>query len=158
MGGIPAFWSELFDHRDSEKPPKSGFAWVECLASSDLANRKLASRAGADKLVKIIHDTRMPKWLQGMVAPTLMLWLYAIAAGVAGGVGSSKRADLASNVAVGLITATWVIADARKRRRELCYDYDFLFILHGQLFISSRRGARGHSLHCSATPVFASSE
>jgi hypothetical protein len=74
----------------------------------------------------------MPKWLKGMVAPTLMLWLCAVAFGIAALVGSNgeipKRADLASRFALPLVIASWVTADARKRRKELCYDYDsFVF-------------------------------
>src|SRR6266542_817364 len=75
----------------------------------------------------------MPKWLQGMVAPTLTLWLCVVAFGVASaaspdGAELSKRADLASRVAFPLVMASWVLADARKRGRRLCYDYDsFVF-------------------------------
>jgi len=74
----------------------------------------------------------MPRWLKGMVAPTLMLWLFAIAFGVASSLAPdgeiSKRADLASRVALPLIIAFWVTADAQKRHRPLCYDYDsFVF-------------------------------
>jgi hypothetical protein len=76
----------------------------------------------------------MPKWLKGMVAPTLMLWLCAIAFGVAYSVPPngeiSKRADLAFQFALPLVIASWVTADARKRDRQLCYDYDS-FVLPG---------------------------
>jgi hypothetical protein len=72
----------------------------------------------------------MPKWLQGMVTPTLLLWLYAVALGIAFAAtldeGLPKQADYASSAALALILATWVTADARKRRRPLCYDYDTL--------------------------------
>ena len=75
----------------------------------------------------------MPKWLKGMVAPTLMLWLCAIAFGVAYSVPPngeiSKRADLAFQFALPLVIASWVTADARKQGRQLCYDYDsFVFL------------------------------
>jgi hypothetical protein len=40
----------------------------------------------------------------------------------------SKRADLSFQFAFPLVIATWVTADARKRGRSLCYDYDsFVF-------------------------------
>src|SRR5688572_16239471 len=71
----------------------------------------------------------MPNWLQGMVAPTLTLWFYAVAHGVATAVSPyspelEMRADAVSRVALGLVIALWVVADARKRGRQLCYDYD----------------------------------
>ena len=74
----------------------------------------------------------MPKWLQGMVAPTLLLWFYAIASGVASGMTRAgdlpKGANIASRAAFSLILALWVITDAQKRRRSVCYDYDsFVF-------------------------------
>jgi hypothetical protein len=74
----------------------------------------------------------MPEWLKGMVGPTLMLWLCAIAFGVAYAVAPdgeiSKRADMAFRFALPLVIASWVTADARKRRKDLCYDYDsFVF-------------------------------
>ena len=77
----------------------------------------------------------MPNWLKGMVAPTLMLWLSAMAVGLAFSVAPngeiSKRADLVSRFAVPLVIASWVIADARKRGRGLCYDYDsFVFFVY----------------------------
>lgn len=60
-----------------------------------------------------------------MVGPTLMLWLCAIAFGVACSVAPNgeipKRADLAFQVALPLVIATWVAADARKRNKMLCY-------------------------------------
>src|SRR6187401_3153919 len=68
----------------------------------------------------------MPKWLQGMFTPTLMLWLYAVAAGIATGLRSDgrlpDRARFAASVAFSLIMAWWIIADARKRQKQLCYD------------------------------------
>ena len=74
----------------------------------------------------------MPKWLQGIFAPTLMLWLYAISFAVASTTAPDGRlpwsADYVSRLALSLILASWVIADARKRQRQLCYDYDsFVF-------------------------------
>jgi hypothetical protein len=62
-----------------------------------------------------------------------MLWLYAIAVAIASTVApngsrSPWAADYASRLALSLILAAWVIADAQKRQRRLCYDYDgFVF-------------------------------
>jgi len=72
---------------------------------------------------------QLMKWLQGMIAPTLLLWFLVIACGVASalgpeGAGMPKRAGLVANVAFPLAIATWVMADARKRGRKVCYDFD----------------------------------
>ena len=93
----------------------------------------------------------MPKWLKVMVAPTLMLWLFAIAFGVAYSVSPngeiSKRAELAAEFALPLIIGSWVIADARKRGRQLCYDYDsFVFLAYpiiAPVYLFQTRGVRG---------------
>jgi hypothetical protein len=74
----------------------------------------------------------MPKWLQGTFAPTLMLWLYALTSGIASAMHSDGTlpgsADYVARAALGLIMASWVHADAQKRQRRLCYDYDsFVF-------------------------------
>jgi hypothetical protein len=74
----------------------------------------------------------MPKWLKGMVVPTLMLWLCAVAWGVACSVAPGRHAPKGSGVASGyalpLVLALWVTADARKRGKQLFYDYDsFVF-------------------------------
>lgn len=74
----------------------------------------------------------MPKWLQGVFVPTLMLWLYAACVAVAAAAAPDDRlppgADYASGLAFSLILASWVLADARKRRSQLCYDYgSFVF-------------------------------
>ena len=68
-----------------------------------------------------------------MFAPTLMLWLYALAFGAASAMSSGGvllgSADYVARAALSLIMASWVVADARKRQRPLCYDYDsFVFI------------------------------
>jgi hypothetical protein len=54
----------------------------------------------------------MPKWLQGMIAPTLMLWLCVVAFGIASassphGGELPTRADLASRLAFPLVMASW---------------------------------------------------
>ena len=85
-----------------------------------------------------------------MVAPTLTLWLCAIALGVAYTVSPdgeiSKRADAASRFALPLVIASWVTADARKRGRQLCYDYDsfvfFAWPLIAPVYIFQTRGVR----------------
>jgi hypothetical protein len=74
----------------------------------------------------------MPNSLKGMVAPTVMLWFCLIAWGVAHSLAPDSqlpwRADLVSRLALPLVIASWVGADARKRGRTLCYDYDsFVF-------------------------------
>ena len=87
----------------------------------------------------------MPKWLQEMVAPTLMLWIYAVAQGIASALGSDL-AELAASVVLPLVISLWVMADARKRRRKLCYDYD-TFAYFGwpvvvPVYLFQTRGAR----------------
>ena len=62
----------------------------------------------------------------------MMLWLYAIAVAVASTMAPDGnlpwRADYVSQLILSLILASWVIADAQKRRRQLCYDFDsFVF-------------------------------
>ena len=70
----------------------------------------------------------MPKWLQGMFAPTLLLWLYAFAFGVASAMRPDgvlpPKAEYVARAALALIVSSWVIADAQKRERRVCYDYD----------------------------------
>jgi hypothetical protein len=93
----------------------------------------------------------MPKWLQGMIAPTLTLWFCMVAFGIASaaspdGAGLPARADLASRFAFPLAIAAWVMADARKRGRRLCHDYDsFLFFAWPvmlPIYLFQTRGAR----------------
>ena len=93
----------------------------------------------------------MPKWLRGMVAPTLLLWLYltafAIASVVAGGGGAlTSRSELISTLALALVVTTWVLRDAQKHGRPLCYDYGtFLFFawpVIGPVYLFQTRGAR----------------
>jgi hypothetical protein len=68
-----------------------------------------------------------------MVAPTVSLWLYIIALAVLySGFGPElpKRSDLISSFLLPFLLAWWVVADARKRERKLCYDFDsFVFFL-----------------------------
>ena len=92
----------------------------------------------------------MPKWLQGMLAPTLMLWLYAVALGAASAMSPdgelSGRVDSVSRVALALIMTAWVGADAQKRKQQRCYDYDsFVFFAWPVLvpiYLFQTRGVR----------------
>ena len=81
-----------------------------------------------------------------------MLWLYAIVYCIAllldpEGSGIPKRADLVANFAFPLVISSWVVADARKRGRQLCYDYDsFIFFLWPVLtpvYLFQTRGVKG---------------
>lgn len=92
-----------------------------------------------------------PKWLEGMVAPTLLLWLYALARGIASATGPPgaempPRAEIASTIAEGFIMAFWVLADARKRQRNLPYDYGslvfFAWPIAVPIYLFQTRGAR----------------
>jgi hypothetical protein len=94
----------------------------------------------------------MPKWLKGMVAPTLVLWLYALAFALALAKARSQggelptRADMVSRIAIALIMAFWVTADARKRDRRLGYDFgSFVFFAWPVImpvYLFQTRGAR----------------
>ena len=56
-----------------------------------------------------------------------MLWLCAIVVSIASAIGPDgmpKRAMVIYYFALPLVVSTWVEADARKRGRRLCYDYD----------------------------------
>jgi len=92
----------------------------------------------------------MPKWLQGMIAPTLTLWLCAIAIAV---VTASKPdgelprlVDSISRIAFSLVIASWVLADAHKRGRRLCHDFDtfvfFAWPLVVPVYLFQTRGTR----------------
>jgi hypothetical protein len=68
------------------------------------------------------------------MTPTQMLWFFALTFGVASAVGPAgadlpKEAHLSAHVALSLIIALWIIEDARKQGRKLCYDYDSLVYL-----------------------------
>ena len=92
----------------------------------------------------------MPSWLQGMFAPTVMLWFYMLAFGTASGLSPGGRlpwgADYISRPALSLVMASRVTADARKRGRRLCYDYDS-FVFFGwpivvAIYLFQTRGLR----------------
>jgi hypothetical protein len=93
----------------------------------------------------------MPEWLEGMIGPTMLLWLYALAFGVVWIVADwrgafSTGADLISRWAMSLVIATWVVRDAHKRGRQLCYDYGmFLFFgwpVVAPVYLFQTRGVR----------------
>ena len=93
----------------------------------------------------------MPKWIREASTPTLLLWVYAVALGIAAGFSPSDgrlsyRADMVSRLAFSFVIASWVIHDAHKRGRKLCYDFDsFLFFLWpvvGTVHLFRTRGAR----------------
>ena len=81
-----------------------------------------------------------------MVLPTALLWLYAIAHGIVAALSMPKRAEIVDAVALSLVVSLWVIADARKRRRTLCYDYDsfvyFLWLFILPVYLFQTRGLR----------------
>ena len=91
----------------------------------------------------------MPNWLQQMFAPTLMLWVCILGWGMTAAVdpdGMSARAEMAASVATSLVVASWVSADAHKRGRRLCYDYDsfvyFAWPVVGLVYLFQTRGWR----------------
>jgi hypothetical protein len=92
----------------------------------------------------------MPKWLQGMVLPTLMLWLYLFARGIVVGFTPygqlSGFADQLAGFALAFVISWWVLADARKRERHLCYDYGFFAFFFWPVvvpvYLFRTRGAR----------------
>ena len=69
----------------------------------------------------------------------------ASALGPQGG-GMPKRAEVVSSAALSYIVASWVMADARKRGRQLCYDYDsfvyFAWPVVVPVYLFQTRGAR----------------
>jgi hypothetical protein len=93
----------------------------------------------------------MPKWLTEMNAETCLLWLYAMAYGVAVGAspegeGLPKRAELVSNLALPLVLALWVQRDAQRRSRPLCHDFGafvfFAWPLIVPIYLFQTRGVR----------------
>ena len=82
--------------------------------------------------------------------PTLILWLYAAAFGVVAGMSPEGelawRVDAISRVTFPLIMAAWVSADAQKRQRRLCHDYDsfvfFAWPILVPVYLAQTRGKR----------------
>ena len=93
----------------------------------------------------------MPKWLKGMIGPTLLVWLYAAAYAIVcilvGKPGMvSAGADLISTWALALVVSIWVLRDADKRGRQLFYDYGmFVFFwwpIVAPVYLFQTRGVR----------------
>ena len=93
----------------------------------------------------------MPKWLKGMIGPTLLVWRYAAAYAIACiAVGEprtySAGTDLISSWALALVASTWVLRDAHKRGRQLLYDYGmfvfFFWPIVAPVYLFQTRGAR----------------
>jgi hypothetical protein len=93
----------------------------------------------------------MPKWLKGMIGPTLLVWLYAAAYAIVSiAVGEpgtySAGTDLISNLAMALIISIWVLRDAQKRGRQLFYDYGmfvfFCWPIVAPVYLFQTRGVR----------------
>jgi hypothetical protein len=86
-----------------------------------------------------------------MIAPTLTLWFCMIAALIISAAspdsrGLSAGADVVSRCAFSGAMAAWVMADARKRGRRLCHDYDsfvfFAWPIVVPIYLFQTRGAR----------------
>ena len=93
----------------------------------------------------------MPKWLTGMIGPTLLVWFYAAAYAivsiVVGEPGTySAGTDLISNLAMALVISIWVLRDAQKRGRQLFYDYGmfvfFCWPIIAPVYLFQTRGVR----------------
>ncbi len=86
-----------------------------------------------------------------MIGPTLLLWLsanaYVVVQSLAdGGGNASAGLNVVSRWAVAMAATTWVVRDAQKRGRRLCYDYG-MFLLFGwpvvaPVYLFQTRGAR----------------
>jgi hypothetical protein len=93
----------------------------------------------------------MKKWLERMLAPTVVLWFYALVYGIAWSLGLERgtmprQFELAASVALPLVLASWVLTDARKRGRGLCYDYGsfvyFAWAVLVPVYLFQTRGVR----------------
>ncbi len=72
---------------------------------------------------------RLPK----INVPTLLLWFYIFALAslsiMSTADANRSTADLMAQLALPLVLSIWVLSDAHKRGRNLCYDYDtFVFL------------------------------
>ena len=80
----------------------------------------------------------VPKWLQGILLPTLFLWICVVGFSAISTLGqgeTSFRADIASRLTLPFLLAWWVVADARKRGRKLCYDFDSFVFFAGPFVV-----------------------
>ena len=96
-----------------------------------------------------MSPVRLPLWLQGVFAPTLMIWVYTLSLGVACSFQDGRlswRANNLSAAALGLILSWWVLADAQKRKRTVCYDYGsfvfFAWVVLVPVYLFQTRGIR----------------
>ena len=87
----------------------------------------------------------MVRWLKSLTAPTILLWLFALTYGIASGL-VSDHAGLVSSILFPFLLAFWVVADARRRHRSLCYDFG-TFVFFGwpvvvPVYLFQTRGTR----------------
>jgi hypothetical protein len=96
------------------------------------------------------RSTLMPKWLHGIIGPTVTLWACAATYCIVWILGSNgdmpKRAELIASLTLPFVISSWVMADARKRGQRLCYDYDsfayFAWPIVVPIYLFRTRGAR----------------
>lgn len=74
-----------------------------------------------------VRHTSMFKRLQRINGPTALLWFYIFALASLSILSTCDAnrttADLIAQLAFPLVLSIWVLADAHKRGRKLCYDY-----------------------------------
>jgi hypothetical protein len=78
---------------------------------------------------------------------TFALCLYAAVYSMAAGTTSNGLFGTLSDYALALTVCAWVLADARERRRALCYDFDsmmfFFWPVMAPIYLIQTRGWRG---------------
>jgi hypothetical protein len=78
---------------------------------------------------------------------TLVLCVYAVVYSVTVGASSSKTLGAVSDYSLGLTVCAWILADARERRRSVCYDFDslmfFFWPVAAPIYLFQTRGLRG---------------
>jgi hypothetical protein len=78
---------------------------------------------------------------------TLALCLYAVIYAVATAATTNKAFGTISDYTLALTVCAWVLADARERRRSLCYDFDtmlfFFWPVLAPIYLFQTRGLRG---------------
>jgi hypothetical protein len=80
-----------------------------------------------------------------MTTATALLWIFAVTYGFLAGMGSDNGDGLAS-IIFPFLLAYWVVVDARRRQRTLCYDFDS-FVFFGwpilvPIYLFQTRGIR----------------
>jgi hypothetical protein len=82
-------------------------------------------------MANIMNEIFPFKWFGKMLSPIAAIWICAFAIGLASANSNAnfrRQGELFASVAFPVALAGWVISDARKRRKNLCYDYDsFIF-------------------------------